>query len=315
MTDPTPPRRLPTALGMVAIVLWSTTIGCVRFLTDALGTFTTAAVIYTLAGVLGCLSIVLRRDALRRLLALPKGYLFGCGSLCVLYIACLTTAIGFSTGNMQVVEISVLNYLWPGLTLLLSVPILGRKARPWLALGVILSLGGVFLALQQGSHTTWAGFVERFAGQPAPYLLALVAALSWAFYSTLSRRLGGEGGAMPLFLLASGALLGLVRLTVTETTTWSWNAVFVLAYAAICPSLLAYTFWDFAMRKGRIVFVAAMSYLTPILSVAFTSVYLSVRVTWTLWTACVMVVAGAAISKWSVSDPMESRTVNERQKS
>ena len=89
----------------------------------------------------------------------------------------------------------------------------------------------------------------------------------------------------------------------------------VLAYAAICPSLLAYTFWDLAMRKGRIVLVAAMSYLTPILSVAFTSVYLSVRVTWTLWTACVMVVAGAVSSKWSVSDPTESQPLNGRRKS
>jgi len=306
MTQPTAPRRLPTALGVLAILLWSTTIGCLRFLTAALGTFTTAATVYTLAGVLGCMVLALRRGALRRVLALPKAYLFGCGALCVLCIAGLNTAIGFSNGNQQVVEISVVNYLWPALTLFLSVPILGRKARPWLALGVILSLAGVFLALQQGTRTTWAGFAERFADRPGPYLFALTGALAWALYSTLSRRVGGDSGAMPLFLLAAGLLLGLVRLTVKESATWSWKVVPALVYAAVCPSLLAYSFWDLAMRKGRIVLLAALSYLIPILSVAFTCLLLSVQPKWTLWAACVLVVAGAVISKLSISDPFPS---------
>jgi len=292
-----------TALGVIAILLWSTTIGCLRILTAALGTFTTAAIVYTLAGALGCLALALRRGALRRVLALPKAYLFGCGALCVMCIAGLNTAVGFSASKAQVLEVSVVNYLWPALTLFLSVPILGRKARPWLALGVILSLGGVFLALQQGTRTTWAGFAERFAARPAPYLFVLMAALAWAFYSTLSRRVGGDSGAMPLFLLAAGLLLGLVRLTVTETAAWSWKVVPALVYTAVCPSLLAYTFWDIAMRKGRIVLLAAFSYLIPILSVGFTCLLLSIRPAWTLWAACVLVVAGAVISKLSISDP------------
>ena len=72
---------------------------------------------------------------------------------------------------------------------------------------------------------------------------------------------------------------------------------------ALLPALLAYGFWDSAMRRGNLVLVASVAYLAPVLSTTITSLYLHVTPGRNLWIACGLVVAGAVVCKLSVTDP------------
>lgn len=78
-----------------------------------------------------------------------------------------------------------------------------------------------------------------------------------------------------------------------------------LVYMMIFPTALGYVFWDEAMRKGRIILVASLSYLTPLLSAIIATTYLGVRAGWNLWIGCILVVAGAAVCKLSVKEDLE----------
>ena len=71
-------------------------------------------------------------------------------------------------------------------------------------------------------------------------------------------------------------------------------AVFVTAFA--------YVFWDRAMRKGHMVLVAALSYLTPLLSTIVTAVHLEVAPGPRIWVACVLVIAGAALCRLAIEE-------------
>jgi drug/metabolite transporter (DMT)-like permease len=68
------------------------------------------------------------------------------------------------------------------------------------------------------------------------------------------------------------------------------------------PTLLAYIFWDRAMRKGHIVFVASFSYVTPLLSTIISCLYLEVDMGYWLWAGCGLVIAGAALCSRSLAD-------------
>jgi drug/metabolite transporter (DMT)-like permease len=97
-------------------------------------------------------------------------------------------------------EVALINYLWPAATILLSLPLLRRRGTCWLPVGAALALSGMFLVLTPGASVSWTGFVERLLGNPAAYLLALVGALAWAFCSNLARRWsepGGDGAGEP----------------------------------------------------------------------------------------------------------------------
>lgn len=292
--------RRSTLMGGVAILLWSTTIAFSRSLTEQLGTLTTAATIYTAAGLAGLLAAWLRPGSLSAMRRLPRAYLLGCGALFVIYIAALYLAVGLAQTRIQVLAVGLINYLWPALSLILSIPILSRRARPMLPVGIALALAGIWLATTGGSDLSGSEM-----GSLLPYLLALAAAVSWALYSNLSRRwaAGDDGGGVPLFLLASGLLVGIFRLFIPEVSQWSAQAAVEFTYMALLPGMLAYILWDIAVRKGEIILVASLSYLTPLLSTLFSTLILNVQPGALLWMGAGLVIAGAVICKISIIDP------------
>jgi drug/metabolite transporter (DMT)-like permease len=295
---------LPTVLGAFAILFWGSNIAVARTLSETLGTITAAACVYGLSGAISFGYFAFHPKGLRRCVHLPRRYLFGCGGIFVAYAVCLYLAVGLATGRQQVIEVSIINYLWPSLTLALSVPILRKRARPLLVLGMALAMGGIVLALTGGASYSWHQLAENLRANAAPYGFAFLAAVTWGLYSNLIRCWQGEedAWATPVFLLASAGALAVARLGIPEETQWTRRAVAELAYMSVFPTLLAYTFWDAAMRRGNVTLVASLSYFTPILSILISSVHMSIRIGYALWFACALVISGAIICNRSVGD-------------
>ncbi len=302
-----------TLLGALAILIWSTSVGLTRELAERLGVLTSSALTYGLAGLIGC-AILAARGRLRGLLRLPRAYLFGCGGLFVAYLVSFCLAIGLAGSGARVVEVGLVNYLWPSLTLVLSVPLLGLRARLWLVPGILLASLGIFLSANAdrplGLDTigeAFRAFAGHASGDPVPYLLALVAAVTWSLYSNLSRRLAKDaaGSAVPVFLLASGLSLLILRAFFSESTAWSPLSFAMLSYMTLLPALGAYACWEYAMRHGRVAIVAAISYATPLLSTLLLCALQGVPMTMTLWVGCLLIIGGAVICKLGVveTDP------------
>ena len=103
-------RTLSTALGLAAILLWSTTVAFGRSLSEQVGTLTAASLVYLLGGVVGC-SYLTASGRITRLKSLGPRYVLGCGSLFVLYISCIYVALGLAQTRSQVLEVGLMNYL------------------------------------------------------------------------------------------------------------------------------------------------------------------------------------------------------------
>jgi drug/metabolite transporter (DMT)-like permease len=297
-----------TVLGALAILFWSGSGAVTRSLSVQLGPISAGAYIYLLGGMLGAAWVLVSPRRTRDLRRLGWRYTFLCGGLFVLYIVCYQIAVGTAASHHQMLEALIVNYLWPSLMLATAPLILGMRARWPLALGVALAFAGTVLAVQPGGELSWTGFIRRVGENALPYGLMLVAAISWALYSNLSRRWSGEatGGAVPFFFLASGLLLTVLRrYGPPDVPQWTPRAVIELGCAALFPGILAYSFWDLAMRKGKLVLVASLSYFTPVLAAALTMLYLGLPIgdSPRIWLACGMVTVAALICKWSVVEP------------
>ena len=299
------PSRLNryTLYGLIAILLWSTTVAVVRSLAEQIGPLTAAALVYLVGGVLSCVFTGFLRHFKSRIRGLSRDYLWGCGVIFVLYTLALYLAVGLATDRNQVLEVGLVNYLWPALTLVFSLPILGKKARTSLIPGTLLALVGVYLVLTQGTLVSWSSLAKNFTKNPLAYTLALIAAVAWGLYSSLARRWGGprNGGAVPLFMLATGGVLLVTRLFCTEPTLWSWRVAAEALFMSLA-TVFAYVFWDMAMRRGDVVFVAACSYFIPLFSTLVSCLYLRISPGLSLWVGCGMIVLGSLISWASVSD-------------
>jgi drug/metabolite transporter (DMT)-like permease len=299
-------RRAATVLGVVALVLWASTVAFGRSLSAQLGPLHAAAAVYLVAAAVSLIMLAARPALARGVLRLPRRYLFVCGALFVVYVICLYLALGLAAGEQQAIAVGTLNYLWPAATVLLSVPILGKRARWPLVPGTLAVLSGLALASLPLDRWSAQVFADTLRGAWLPYLLALVAALDWALYSNLSRRwASGDGaGAVPLFVLITALVMApLALLQPGADVRWSAGLVIELVYVGLFPTALAYAFWEAAMRRGNVLLVATLSCFTPLMSAAIAALYLHTAPGPRLWVGCVLVGAGAWICHRSLSDP------------
>ncbi|NLF37837.1 EamA family transporter [bacterium] len=292
-----------TLLGVLAILFWGTMVAMSRRLTEHLGAFTTGASICTGAGIAGTafLAVSGRISSLR---ALRPAYVLGCGALLVLYMVLIYWAVGGAASRQEIVGVTVANYLWPGLTLVFSLPLLNYRARVApLLLGMAACTCGVALAALDGTPASRDGMTAGV--RHGVVIAAAAAAAAWALYSNLSRRWAHNAGvsAVPLFLLAAGVCFLCLRLAFPEQSHWSISIILAAAYVAFCPTLLAYVFWDIGMRQGSVAMLAVLAYTIPVLSLLTSRLCLGITLRPVHWAGCALVIAGAALCRASVRCP------------
>lgn len=303
LQKPRPQLNRFTLCGFVAVLLWSTTIAIIRSLTEQVGPITSAASIYLLGGLLSMIPLFYSPSRIAQVRTLSRLYLFGCGTIFIFYMLAVYLAVGLASNRQQVLEVGLINYLWPALTLLFSVFLLGKSARFSLIPGTILGFFGAFLVLTQSDTISWASFSSNVASSFWAYSLALMAAVSWALYSNLSRRWAGtmSGNAVPFFMMATGLILLFIRFFSPEQSLWTLRSVAEALFMSLA-TLSSYMFWDLAMRKGDMVLVAASSYFIPFFSTLVSSHYLGITAGLRLWLGCGCIILGSLISWASVSD-------------
>ncbi len=289
-----------TFLGVLAIVLWSLTVALARSMSETIGALAAGAAVYCFAGLLLTATALIRRRSFASLSQMPVRYVFGCGGLFVLYTLTLFEALGLAASRTQSLEIALLNYLWPALTLLFSVPIVGNRATWALLPGTALAFTGVVIGVSQGALSLHA-FASNLVTNPVAYGMGALAGIIWGLYSNLTRRWGkpGQPGAVWLFTLGTGFVFGIAMAFQPLSAAWSLQVFAEIACLGLATAT-AYVCWDRAMREGDLVLVGACSYFTPLLSTAVSCIYLRVWPGASLWIACACVIAGSLLSWRSI---------------
>jgi drug/metabolite transporter (DMT)-like permease len=262
-----------------AIVLW----GSLALLGSMLGhlpAILTTGIALTLGGLLGLIRVKEWRVPARTLLV-GIGGIFG-------YHVMLFTAFRLA----PLVEANLINYLWPLLIVLLTPVFLpGFALRFHHVAGAFLGLAGAALIVTGGS-------VSPDLSSLPGYLLAAAAAVTWASYSLLTKRLPAFGsGAVGAFCLAAGVLSlcvyilweGVEGFAVIRTGDWP-----VLFLLGVGPMGAAFFLWDAALKQGDPRIIGSLSYLTPLLSTLALTVVGGRPLSLLTGCAMAMIVAGAA---------------------
>lgn len=281
-------------VGLVAVVLWSASVGLVRNVTELLGPTAGAATIFTVSGIFSAAAFGLPRPR-----SLNPVYLYAGGLLFVAYEICFALSLGLARDRSQALELAMINYLWPCLTIVLAVVFRQQRGSLLLAPGVALCLGGVVWLLAGQGAWSVATLGRDIRLNPLAYGLAGGAALTWAAYSVLTRSYGGGRNGVSLFLLATAAILwakygfaGDREMNLTLSGT-----LLVLVLGAF--SATAFSCWNIGIQRGNLTVLAALSYFTPVFSTLLASLWLGVRPGPPFWQGVAMVTAGSLLCWWS----------------
>ncbi|EIN6341962.1 aromatic amino acid DMT transporter YddG [Vibrio parahaemolyticus] len=284
-----------TLYGCIAILSWSCLLGIARLVTESLGPVGGAAMLYSLSSIF--LLIVV---GIPKLSYFSSKYLIVGGAMFVCYEIFLALALGYSNSRAQAIEVSIVNYLWPALTVLFAV--LGSNKKPnWLLYpAVTLAFIGVAWTVSGDNGLSPTQIISNVSSNPLVYFMAFTGAVIWAVYCNLTQRQQSKHNAITLFFIATAVSLWVKYAFADEPTmTFSWSA---LGYLFASAALMAggYGLWNIAIVGGNMVFLATLSYFTPIFSALFSSLILGVTLSNGLWQGVIMVTVGSLLC-WLVT--------------
>ena len=303
LIKPIPEPRPGLLLGALAVVFWSFGSSLIFLGAREVGTWRFVAVASLTGGVLQMVSRRVGRGELRTALCLPWR-LWVTPVLCfVLYGLAWPWALAIC-GPQQVYGVSLINYLWPVLTVLFSVAwVPGVRLRPRTVLALVLALAGLAAANLRHLHQLLPA-----AGEPGfsvlrrllPYALALVAAVTWAVYSALlarwrewaGRYITSPVGFVLIGLIASG-VAGFAP--ASPASLLSTGTGLTVLYG-VGPLAAGYLLWELALARGSIQALSLIAAATPVLSTLLLCCFLQ---TWPgpeLVLAAFLVSGGVALS-------------------
>lgn len=285
MTITTP--RAATACGLLAILLWSTASGLIRSVTQAFGPLGGSALIYSLGTVL--LVLLLGRPRLR---SVPRVYLWLGTGLFVAYEICLSLALGFASNANQAIEVGMLNYLWPCLTVVLAIFMNGQRARWLIVPGSVLALGGIVWVVS-GNGISLAQILANVGSNPLSYGLAFSCAITFALYCNVTRRYANGQNLVVLFFLLTACLLWVKYALSSEHLPAFTPGASLELFAAGVAMAGGYALWNLGILRGNLNLLATASYFSPVLSSAFAALWLGAQLSGQFWQGAVLVVAGS----------------------
>ena len=280
-------RRLT---GGIAILLWSS-LALLTTMTGAVPPFLLVALAFGGAFGLTLAGWLCRRGGnLAQHFHWPwQAWLLGVGGLFgyhFFYFFALRTA--------PAAEASLINYLWPLLIVVFASLLPGERLRSWHVAGALMGLVGTALLVTGGRVALPTGLTP---GQVWGFASALAAAVTWAAYSVLSRRLASVPSEAVGVFCGATAVLAAVCHALFESTVWptsfQWLAVLAMAAGPVGYAFLA---WDIGMKRGDIRVLGACGYLTPLLSTGLLVAFGRAQASWLLAFACLLISGGAALA-------------------
>ncbi|WP_392562387.1 aromatic amino acid DMT transporter YddG [Orbus sturtevantii] len=286
MTD----KNKATLIGFIAIFLWSSIVGTIKIVSENFGAIGGLALIYSVATVL--LFFIVGATKLRQL---PRSYLIWGSLLFVLYELCFSLSIGLSHSGRQAIEVSMLNYLWPTLTILAAVLFNNQKANLLIIPGGILPLIGIGWVLGGEQGLDLSVMLNNVKDNPLSYGLALIGSFIWAAYCMVTIKCAKGKNGVTLFFFLTALVLWIKYFIAGENTLiFNFTAVMYLILSAFAIGL-GYAAWNYGVLHGNITILAGASYFIPILSASISALLLNTSLSFSFWQGTALVCLGAIL--------------------
>ena len=283
-----------TTIGLMAILLWSVMAAAVRIVAEDFGATLGSALIYTVGGIL---LLVFRRPAPIR--EFPRRYLIVGGLLFVFYESSISLSLGLAPTAEASVEVSLVNYLWPTMMVLMSAAMSHRRHAVRAVLpGAVVATAGVMLAVGGNSGLDWQAAVQHIAADPLPYALAFAGALAWSVYAVFTPAMSHGVDGTSLFFPWVAVALWIIHAasgqgwpsTPPRPSAWLFVVIAAVAIGG------GYACWGYGILHGSMERLAIASYATPVLSTGASAVLLGLSLSLPFWCGALLVAAGSVLN-------------------
>lgn len=287
-------KNLATLIGLSAILQWSSIVGLLKKISFSLGAELAVLLMYTLST---CILLIFFK--IPNLKLISKKYLIFSTLLFVIYELCFSYAIALAQTAQQAIEVSLVNYLWPGLTVAMLILFKEIKFNVFVIVGLAISLSGIIL-IQTGQGTlTWSNILSNILENPISYILAFVGATLWSLYCVITKKYSDGHNPISFFFVAISIVLwtkylwshglSLNAIPEVELTTIGLLGIVSVVMA------LGYAAWNIGIIKGNITILVTLSYFSPVISTLISMFILQTNLPTEFWYGVILVTSGSLV--------------------
>lgn len=277
-----------TLIGLIAIILWSFIVALIRIVSENFGTVGGAALMYTVASIFLLFSV-----GFPTIRHFPKKYLIIGAILFVAYEICLALSIGYASNSRQAIEVGMINYLWPTLTIIASI-LFNQQKTTWLVIpGFMISMIGITWVLGDESGLNIYLMFANIQENPISYILAFVGAIIWSAYCVVTAKYAkGKNGITLFFMLVALTLWIQYAFVGTNEFNFTLKSTLYLLLAASALGF-GYAAWNVGILHGNVMVLATASYFIPIFSAFFAAIMLNATLSLGFWQGVIMICVGS----------------------
>ena len=285
-------KTLATLIGFSAILQWSAIVGLLKKISFSIGADLAVTCMYSFSAVI--LLLIFRIPNLK---LIPKPYLIFATLLFVVYELCFSYAIALAQSAQQAIEISLVNYLWPSMTIIALILFKEVKFNPFVIIGLAVSLGGIVLIQTGNGHFSWTTIFSNIQQNPVSYLLAFVGALLWSLYCVITRKYSQGHNPIALFFLVITIVLWAKMFLLHGVPEFPSIEPDILIYMLLLSvvTALGYAAWNIGIIQGNIAILVALSYFSPIFSTLISMTILQTSLPIEFWHGVLLVTGGSLI--------------------
>lgn len=278
------------ALG--TILIWGTTFISTKIL---LGAFTPVEILF-LRFTIGYTALWLVRPRKLVLAEKKQEWMFAGAGLCGITLYYLLENIALS--HTLASNVGVIISIAPFFTVLFGRLFLrGERPGPRFLWGFLIAMAGIFL-ISFGSETA-------LRLNPLGDLLAVLAAILWAAYSTISKKIS-EFGYHTVEATRRTFFYGLVFMVpalllmdfhLEGAQLLSLKSILNLLFLGLGASALCFVTWNIAVKKLGAVKTSVYIYLVPVITVAASALILHEKLTFRMVCGIILTLAGLFLSE------------------
>lgn len=287
-------KNLATLIGLSAILQWSSIVGLLKKISFSLGAELAVLLMYTLST---CILLIFFK--IPNLKLISKKYLIFSTLLFVIYELCFSYAIALAQTAQQAIEVSLVNYLWPGLTVAMLILFKEIKFNVFVIVGLAISLSGIILIQTGQGALTWSNILSNILENPISYILAFVGATLWSLYCVITKKYSDGHNPISFFFVAISIVLwtkylwshglSLNAIPEVELTTIGLLGIVSVVMA------LGYAAWNIGIIKGNITILVTLSYFSPVISTLISMSILQTNLPTEFWYGVILVTSGSLV--------------------
>ena len=287
-------KNLATLIGLSAILQWSSIVGLLKKISFSLGAELAVLLMYTLST---CILLIFFK--IPNLKLISKKYLIFSTLLFVIYELCFSYAIALAQTAQQAIEVSLVNYLWPGLTVAMLILFKEIKFNVFVIVGLAISLSGIILIQTGQGALTWSNILSNILENPISYILAFVGATLWSLYCVITKKYSDGHNPISFFFVAISIVLwtkylwshGLSLNTIPEVEL---TTIGLLGIVSVVMAL-GYAAWNIGIIKGNITILVTLSYFSPVISTVISMFILQTHLPTEFWYGVMLVTSGSLV--------------------